>query len=55
MTPTDQELLDAAKAVVQRWDEPLWKYMERDEKPVHTKFFIQRLRNAIEKVEGDSK
>ena len=54
MTPTE-ELIAAAKAVVQRWDEPLWKYMERDEKPVHTKFFIQRLRNAIEKVEGDSK
>lgn len=42
------ELLEAAKAVVERWDSPNWKVAE------HTATFIHRLRAAIAKAEGGS-
>ena len=41
------ELLEAAKAVVERWDSPRWKEQE------HTGVFIHRLRDAIAKAEGE--
>lgn len=37
----NQELIDAAKAVVERWDTPLWKDVP------HTAEYIHRLRNAL--------
>lgn len=40
------DLLETAKAVVERWDSPLWREQE------HTSTFINRLRAAIAKAEG---
>ena len=45
LAPDDTELLRAAKAVIDRWDSPLWKDLP------HTSESINRLRKAIEKVE----
>lgn len=42
------DLLQAAKAVVERWDSPRWKEQE------HTGTFIDKLRAAIAKAEGDN-
>ena len=42
------ELLSAAKAVIERWDSPLWK----DLPP--TANVIARLRDAVNKLEGDA-
>lgn len=39
------ELLEAAKALVERWDTPHWKLTE------HTGVFIDRLRAAIAKAD----
>jgi hypothetical protein len=36
-----QQLIDAAKAVIERWDSPLWRYQE------HTGKFIDELRKAV--------
>jgi hypothetical protein len=36
-----QQLLTAAKAVIERWDSPLWKHQE------HTGKFIDELRKAV--------
>lgn len=41
------ELLATAKAVVERWDSPLWREQE------HTSTFINRLRAAIARAEGE--
>ena len=41
----DTELISAAKAVIERWDSPLWKDLP------HTGEAINRLRKAIERVE----
>ena len=41
------ELLDAAKAIVERWDTPHWKIAE------HTGVYIDALRAAIAKAEGE--
>lgn len=51
MTPIE-ELIDAAKAVVRRWDSPLWKWT--GESSVHTATLVNQLRDAIEKAEGES-
>ena len=40
-----QKLLDAAKAVIDRWDSPLWKHQE------HTGKFIDELRNAVARLD----
>lgn len=40
------ELLSAAKAVVERWDSPLWKDLPPTAKA------IARLRDAVNKLEG---
>lgn len=39
--PTDEELIAAARAVVERWDTPHWKDVPA------TAVFINRLRNAL--------
>ena len=43
--PNNTELLSAAKAVIERWDSPLWKDLP------HTGEFINRLRKATERNE----
>ena len=43
--PDNAELLSAAKAVIERWDSPLWKDLP------HTGEAINRLRKAIEAIE----
>lgn len=43
-----QELLDAAIAVIERWDSPLWKDLPPTAKA------IARLRDAVNKLEGDA-
>jgi hypothetical protein len=40
-----QKLLDAAKAVIDRWDSPLWKHQE------HTGKFIDELRKAVDRFD----
>lgn len=42
------ELLEAAEAVVARWDSPLWK-----DQP-HTGLFIDQLRAAIANAKGEA-
>lgn len=37
----NEKLLEAAKAVIERWDSPLWKDLQ------HTGEFINRLREAV--------
>lgn len=45
--PTDEELIAAARAVVERWDTPHWKDVPA------TAVFINRLRNALcDRLEG---
>ena len=45
--PDNTELLSAAKAVIERWDSPLWKDLP------HTGEAINRLRKALEKIGGE--
>lgn len=42
-----EEMVEAAKDVVARWDGPAWKW------DAHTAILIDRLRVAIAKAEGD--
>jgi hypothetical protein len=47
MTKTDEDLIAAARAVVERWDTPHWKDVPA------TAVFINRLRNALcDRLEG---
>jgi len=42
------DIYDAAQAVVERWDSPLWKNLP------HTKEYIDELRAALAKARGEA-
>jgi DNA-binding transcriptional regulator YiaG len=46
--PADARLIKAAKAVVERWETPLWK-----DAPA-TQEYIYKLRDALNAIQGDS-
>lgn len=45
MTITKQSLLEAAKAVIKRWDSPRWNW------DIHTGVYIEALRQAVQDAE----